>query len=83
MKMLCMHVADQIPSWWSWGYWVSPLTYGFNAITVNEMFAPRWMDKLVIVIFFPFHLIDYSMYLDSEMSNTKVDLVTIQEMGIT
>ncbi|XP_030525586.2 ABC transporter G family member 29-like [Rhodamnia argentea] len=35
----------QIPSWWKWGYWVSPMTYGFNAITVNEMFAPRWMDK--------------------------------------
>ncbi|KAI3463305.1 hypothetical protein Pfo_019968 [Paulownia fortunei] len=37
---------DQIPDWWRWGYWVSPLTYGYNAITVNEMFAPRWMNKL-------------------------------------
>ncbi|CDO97981.1 unnamed protein product [Coffea canephora] len=37
---------DKIPDWWGWGYWVSPLTYGFNAITVNEMFAPRWMNKL-------------------------------------
>ncbi|KAL3511745.1 hypothetical protein ACH5RR_024462 [Cinchona calisaya] len=36
---------DQIPDWWGWGYWVSPLTYGFNAFTVNEIFAPRWMDK--------------------------------------
>ncbi|GAV61270.1 ABC_tran domain-containing protein/ABC2_membrane domain-containing protein/PDR_assoc domain-containing protein [Cephalotus follicularis] len=36
----------QIPSWWKWGYWVSPLSYSFNAITVNEMFAPRWMNKL-------------------------------------
>ncbi|CAL5443910.1 unnamed protein product [Camellia sinensis] len=36
----------QIPSWWSWGYWVSPLTYGFNSLPVNEMFAPRWMNKL-------------------------------------
>ncbi|XP_031255754.1 ABC transporter G family member 29-like [Pistacia vera] len=35
----------QIPKWWSWGYWVSPLTYGFNAFAVNEMYAPRWMDK--------------------------------------
>ncbi|CAK9174554.1 unnamed protein product [Ilex paraguariensis] len=34
------------PKWWAWGYWVSPLTYGYNAITVNEMFAPRWMNKL-------------------------------------
>ncbi|KAK9938203.1 hypothetical protein M0R45_014956 [Rubus argutus] len=36
----------EIPKWWKWGYWVSPLTYSFNAITVNEMFSPRWMNKL-------------------------------------
>ncbi|KAL3598391.1 hypothetical protein D5086_006309 [Populus alba] len=35
-----------IPIWWEWGYWVSPLSYGYNAIAVNEMFAPRWMNKL-------------------------------------
>ncbi|XP_031120033.1 ABC transporter G family member 35-like [Ipomoea triloba] len=37
----------QIPDWWGWGYWISPMTYGFNALTVNEMFAPRWMNKFV------------------------------------
>ncbi|GMN37140.1 hypothetical protein TIFTF001_006570 [Ficus carica] len=37
---------DEIPKWWKWGYWVSPLSYAFNAIAVNEMFAPRWMNKL-------------------------------------
>nr|POF20091.1 abc transporter g family member 42 [Quercus suber] len=36
----------RIPVWWSWGHWVSPLSYGFNALTVNEMLSPRWMDKL-------------------------------------
>ncbi|XP_021295062.1 ABC transporter G family member 35-like [Herrania umbratica] len=36
----------QIPKWWEWGYWVSPMTYGFNAFTVNEIYAPRWMNKL-------------------------------------
>ncbi|XP_058192549.1 ABC transporter G family member 29-like isoform X2 [Rhododendron vialii] len=36
----------QIPKWWEWGYWVSPMTYGFNALAVNEMFATRWMNKL-------------------------------------
>ncbi|MBA0678047.1 hypothetical protein Goari_019413, partial [Gossypium aridum] len=35
----------EIPNWWEWAYWISPLTYSFNAITVNEMFAPRWMNK--------------------------------------
>ncbi|KAH0704714.1 hypothetical protein KY285_018992 [Solanum tuberosum] len=34
-----------IPDWWRWGFWVSPLSYGFNAFTVNEMFAPRWMNR--------------------------------------
>lgn len=36
---------DEIPKWWQWGYWVAPLSYGYNALTVNEMFAPRWMNK--------------------------------------
>ncbi|XP_010267164.1 PREDICTED: ABC transporter G family member 36-like [Nelumbo nucifera] len=37
---------EQIPNWWIWGYWVSPLSYSFNAAAVNEMYAPRWMNKL-------------------------------------
>ncbi|KAE8673189.1 Pleiotropic drug resistance protein 12 [Hibiscus syriacus] len=36
----------EIPNWWEWAYWVSPLSYGYNAFTVNELFDPRWMDKL-------------------------------------
>ncbi|KAJ8638657.1 hypothetical protein MRB53_012924 [Persea americana] len=35
----------EVPKWWIWGYWLSPLTYAYNAIAVNEMFAPRWMNK--------------------------------------
>ncbi|XP_009353552.2 ABC transporter G family member 35 [Pyrus x bretschneideri] len=38
----------EIPNWWTWAYWISPLTYGFNAISVNEMYAPRWMNKLAL-----------------------------------
>ncbi|KAL2243295.1 UNVERIFIED_CONTAM: ABC transporter G family member 35 [Sesamum indicum] len=34
-------LLDQIPVWWRWAYWVSPLSYGYNAVTVNEMFASR------------------------------------------
>ncbi|GMN37142.1 hypothetical protein TIFTF001_006571 [Ficus carica] len=37
---------DEIPKWWEWAYWVSPMSYAFNAIAVNEMYAPRWMNKL-------------------------------------
>lgn len=36
----------EIPNWWIWGYWVSPLSYGYNAIATNEMLAPRWMNKV-------------------------------------
>jgi ABC-type multidrug transport system permease subunit len=31
-----------IKKWWIWGYWISPLTYAQQAISVNEMLAPRW-----------------------------------------
>uniref|UniRef100_M1DL27 ABC transporter family, pleiotropic drug resistance protein n=1 Tax=Solanum tuberosum TaxID=4113 RepID=M1DL27_SOLTU len=34
-----------IPNWWRWGFWISPFSYGFNALTINEMFAQRWMSK--------------------------------------
>ncbi|WCJ40953.1 ABC transporter G family member 36 [Euphorbia peplus] len=36
----------KIPVWWSWAHWISPLTYGFDALTVNELLAPRWMNRL-------------------------------------
>ncbi|EEE65874.1 hypothetical protein OsJ_21675 [Oryza sativa Japonica Group] len=37
-----------IPKWWIWGYWVSPLMYGYNALAVNEFYSPRWMNKFVL-----------------------------------
>ncbi|OMO66547.1 ABC-2 type transporter [Corchorus olitorius] len=36
----------QIPIWWKWGYWCSPMTYGYDALAVNEFYAPRWMNRL-------------------------------------
>ncbi|XP_020221803.1 ABC transporter G family member 31 [Cajanus cajan] len=33
-----------IKPWWIWGYWLSPLTYGQRAISVNEFTATRWMQ---------------------------------------
>lgn len=47
----CLMLTGDIPNWWVWGYWVSPLSYAFNAFSVNEMFAPRW-DKRVSRISF-------------------------------
>ncbi|KAK9142055.1 hypothetical protein Syun_011455 [Stephania yunnanensis] len=37
---------DEIPKWLRWGSWISPISYAYNALTVNELFAPRWMNKL-------------------------------------
>ncbi|KAF5193110.1 Abc transporter g family member, partial [Thalictrum thalictroides] len=33
-----------IKPWWVWGFWLSPLTYGQRAISVNEFSATRWME---------------------------------------
>ena len=43
-------VTAQIPIWWKWGYWCSPMTYAFDALAVNEFYAPRWMNKLVRIL---------------------------------
>ncbi|KAL4188821.1 hypothetical protein AMTRI_Chr08g162380 [Amborella trichopoda] len=34
-----------IKPWWIWGYWISPLSYGQSAISINEFIAPRWMKE--------------------------------------
>ncbi|XLT07586.1 hypothetical protein HN51_053379 [Arachis hypogaea] len=31
-----------IKDWWIWGYWISPITYGLNAIMVNEFLGKSW-----------------------------------------
>lgn len=36
---------EMIKPWWSWAYWVSPLSYGQSAISVNEFTATRWMKS--------------------------------------
>ncbi|XP_058002043.1 pleiotropic drug resistance protein 1 [Hevea brasiliensis] len=33
---------DDVKKWWLWGYWVSPLTYVQNAISVNEFLGKTW-----------------------------------------
>ncbi|KAL6182017.1 hypothetical protein ACLB2K_043440 [Fragaria x ananassa] len=35
---------DDMKKWWLWGYWLSPFTYGLNAITVNEFLGKSWKD---------------------------------------
>ncbi|XP_021835261.1 ABC transporter G family member 32 isoform X2 [Spinacia oleracea] len=35
---------DSIPRWWVWGFWISPLMYCQNAVSVNEFSGHSW-DK--------------------------------------
>ncbi|KAF1859242.1 hypothetical protein Lal_00009826 [Lupinus albus] len=34
-----------IKSWWIWGYWISPLMYGQNALMVNEFLGNSWHNS--------------------------------------
>lgn len=34
--------TEDIKGWWIWGYWISPLMYGQNAIMVNEFLGDSW-----------------------------------------
>ncbi|KAL6344974.1 hypothetical protein AAG906_007705 [Vitis piasezkii] len=33
---------DDVKPWWMWGYWISPMMYGQNAIAVNEFLGKSW-----------------------------------------
>ncbi|CAO2191404.1 unnamed protein product [Urochloa humidicola] len=37
---------EKIKKWWIWGYWISPMMYAQNAISVNEMLGNSW-NKLL------------------------------------
>ncbi|KAI6669865.1 hypothetical protein NL676_004750 [Syzygium grande] len=34
--------TDDISSWMIWGYYISPMMYGLNAISINEFLSDRW-----------------------------------------
>lgn len=34
--------ADDLEPWMLWGYYVSPMMYGQNAIVMNEFLDKRW-----------------------------------------
>ncbi|XP_076904317.1 ABC transporter G family member 35-like [Bidens hawaiensis] len=35
----------KIPNAWEWAYWLSPLSYMFKCITINEFLDSRWTSK--------------------------------------
>jgi ABC-type multidrug transport system permease subunit len=40
-----------IKHWWIWGYWISPLMYAQNALSVNEFLGHKW-DKVKTMLFY-------------------------------
>ncbi|XP_022721376.1 pleiotropic drug resistance protein 1-like isoform X2 [Durio zibethinus] len=37
---------EDIKKWWIWGYWISPMMYGQNALMVNEFLGNQWKHVL-------------------------------------
>ncbi|GLT60907.1 hypothetical protein SLA2020_336470 [Shorea laevis] len=37
---------NEVKKWWIWGYWMSPMMYGQNAIAVNEFLGNSWKHVL-------------------------------------
>ncbi|XWS19045.1 hypothetical protein CRYUN_Cryun32bG0097300 [Craigia yunnanensis] len=37
---------EDIKKWWIWGYWISPMMYGQNALMVNEFLGNHWRRVL-------------------------------------
>ncbi|KAF7139271.1 hypothetical protein RHSIM_Rhsim07G0220600 [Rhododendron simsii] len=33
-----------VKKWWIWGYWLSPMMYGQNALAVNEFLGKSWTE---------------------------------------
>lgn len=34
--------VESVKKWWLWGYYISPMMYGDNAIIVNEFRGHSW-----------------------------------------
>ncbi|KAK1306973.1 Pleiotropic drug resistance protein 3 [Acorus calamus] len=37
---------EDVKKWWKWGYWISPLTYAQNSVSVNEFLGHKWKHIL-------------------------------------
>ncbi|XP_017606609.1 pleiotropic drug resistance protein 1-like isoform X2 [Gossypium arboreum] len=37
---------EDIKGWWIWGYWISPMMYGQNALMANEFLGHQWSRVL-------------------------------------
>lgn len=41
---------ESMQKWLLWGYWFSPLTYGMNALAVNEFLGKSWRHVSISII---------------------------------
>ncbi|KAF3614076.1 ABC transporter G family member 39 [Capsicum annuum] len=42
MRSPKLGVSDDLRPWMRWGYYISPMTYGQNAVAINEFLDDRW-----------------------------------------
>lgn len=43
-------VSDDVKKWWIWGYWISPMMYAQNAISVNEFLGNSWRHVSILYV---------------------------------
>lgn len=55
--------TDNIKPWMIWGYYISPMMYGQNAIVINEFLDERWSQVRFPFCHSYFSLIAYVTYL--------------------
>ncbi|XP_059659359.1 pleiotropic drug resistance protein 2-like [Cornus florida] len=58
---------DAIQSWMIWGYYISPMMYGQNAIAMNEYLSERWSNPLANSTVGKLLLKDRGLYVDEYM----------------
>ncbi|CAI0544499.1 unnamed protein product [Linum tenue] len=46
--LLIVFLSAVMKPWWVWASWISPLTYGQRAISVNEFAAERWQKMSAV-----------------------------------
>jgi hypothetical protein len=43
---LLLTATENIKKWWIWGYWISPMMYGQNAVVINEFLGKNWRQVI-------------------------------------
>ncbi|MCI03663.1 pleiotropic drug resistance protein 1-like, partial [Trifolium medium] len=43
--MVLANATEDIKGWWIWGYWISPVMYGQNALMANEFLGNSWHNS--------------------------------------